>query len=140
MASKARFTGQVAEQGRCGRVLWRGVTSEAPCPLQEKSREGLQATWEGRCQSFSSLLNRLLQLGGCQALRFLPESREALSFCIHPCLLPELNYRGEKEPQIRKAGTSSNNVAIWCFIVLRTSTLCSRMQPYSVSGPQPLGE
>lgn len=67
MASQALSAGQVAEQGR---VLWHGVTTETPCQLPEKIRGGLQATWEGYCQSFSSPLNRLLQLGGCQTLRF----------------------------------------------------------------------
>lgn len=66
MASQALSTGQVAEQGR---VLWHGVTTETPRQLPEKRRGGLQA-WEGYCQSFSSPLNRLLQLGGCQTLRF----------------------------------------------------------------------
>lgn len=71
MVSKALSAGQAAPQGRCGRVLWwHGLTTEVPYQLQEKRRGGLQATWEGGCQSFSSLLKRLLQLGGCQTLRF----------------------------------------------------------------------
>lgn len=93
-------------------------------------------TWEGCCQSFSSLLNRLLQLGGCQALRFFPESPEALSFCIHS-LPATWSSITEKKWNLK---TSSDNVAVWCFIVWRTSALCSRTLPCSVSAPQPLGE
>lgn len=88
MVSKALSTDQAAEQGRCGRVRWHGVTAEAPRQLQEKEEGGLQATWEGRCQSFSSLLNRLLHLGGCQTLRFSLNPLPSCRFVFIPCLLP----------------------------------------------------
>lgn len=118
MVSKALSEGQAAEQGRYGGVRWHGVTAEAPCQLQEKRKGGLQATWEGCCQSFSCLLNRLLHLGGCQTLRFSLNPLPSCHLYSFPASYQELNYRKEMEPQIRAAGTSSNNVAIWRFVVL----------------------
>lgn len=113
MVSKALSAGQAAEQGRRGRVRWHGVTAKAPCQLAG-------------------------DLGGMLSVIFLPVKQtpppgwvpEAQVFTESPaCHLSchlysfpasyqELNYRKEMEPQIRAAGTSSNNVAIWRFVVL----------------------
>lgn len=103
---------------------WHGVTAQPPCQLLEKSRGDLQVTWEGCCQSFSSLKQTPPAgwVPGTQVFPRIPCSLVVLySF---PASYHELNYREKMEPQVRAAGTSSNNVAIWGFIVLGTSTLC----------------
>lgn len=67
MASQALSAGQVAEQGR---VLWHWGDYRDTLSAAGENTRGVGGDLGGILSVISLPLNRLLQLGGCQTLRF----------------------------------------------------------------------